>query len=98
MNEFIENIIFENEKDKGFKNSYEFYKLLLSKYKIGKKIPDLYKRIINYQIERYGQSLDYVDKSFTYNEIKRINQNANARRSYRLNYRLRRKYNERKEN
>lgn len=54
---FIENFIFEIEKDKPFCNSSEFYLLLKEKYNLEKQ-PNLYKKIINYQIKKYGEALN----------------------------------------
>ena len=56
MTNFIENFIFENEKDTPIHNSIEFKKILKDKYNL-KYIPDLYKKLVNYQISKYGESL-----------------------------------------
>ena len=66
--EFIENIIFENEKDNAFGNSNYFYKKLNVRYNIratAKDYSELYKRIINYQIKKYGRSLNPRERMYT---------------------------------
>lgn len=54
-NEFIENYLFEMYKNNCFRNSGEF-KDLVDKYKI--KASDLYRKIQNYQIQKYGITLN----------------------------------------
>lgn len=81
-NEFIERMIYECEKDNPFKNIKSFYKAIFDKYKV-KPSSDLYKKIVNYQIDFYGSSLTYDDKekSFRSNEdMRKITDEANARR------------------
>lgn len=64
-NEFIENMIFEKEKDTCFGSSAYFYKHLKDKYKLSDTQPSvygsLYRRIVNYQIKTYGRSLTEYD-------------------------------------
>ena len=66
-NEFIERFIFENEKDTPFGNSSEFYKMLKDKYNID-RIPDLYKKIVNYQLDYYGKTL--INSKYVENKTK----------------------------
>ena len=60
--EFIKRMIYENEKDVAFRSSGYFYRKIQEKYKIfnAKLYSDVYINIINYQIKKYGQSLDFV--------------------------------------
>lgn len=62
-NEFLENFIFEKEKENNFASASYFYRTLAMKYKIKNTqkelYSDLYKRIINYQVSKYGCSLNY---------------------------------------
>ena len=53
----VDDLIFEAYKDKVLKNSNEFKKTIRLNYGL---IPssDLYRRIINYQVKRYGKQLD----------------------------------------
>ena len=89
---FIENFIFEIEKDTPFRNGIEFYKLLKDKYKL-EKLPELYKKIVNYQINKYGEALNntkLIDNN-TRGECITKCVNARQRKYTRLKY-------ERKEN
>lgn len=82
---FIENYIFEIEKDKPFGNSGEFYLLLKDKYKLGKQ-PNLYKRIINYQIKKYGEALNnskLIDIR-THEDCVKKSENAKSRLYFRI--------------
>ena len=92
MSEFIENFIFENEKDTPFRNGKEFYGFLRDKYKIDKS-PELYKKIVNYQINKYGEALNNTKLIDNHTKGECITKCVNARqRKYtRLKY-------ERKEN
>lgn len=56
-NDFIENVIFENEKDTSFINSRDFKVKVSYKYKT-KVSSDLYYRIIRYQVNKYGEGLN----------------------------------------
>lgn len=58
--DFKENIVFEEYKDKVLKNANSFKYKVLKKYGF-KPSTNLYKKIVNYQIEKYGKSLMYVD-------------------------------------
>lgn len=90
-NEFIDNYIFETEKDKCFKNASEFYDLLLKKYKIKEKKKDLYVRIINYQIDIYGSNLSFKDYYNTYEDLMRIQHNHRCRHYNKLHRKGKRK-------
>ena len=59
--DFIKCMIFENEKDTAFRSSGYFYKTIQEKYHIFSRCySDVYIKIINYQIKKYGQALDYA--------------------------------------
>lgn len=85
-NEFIDNFIFETEKDSYFTNINEFYGLLYKKYKIKEKKRDLYVKIKQYQLDFYGETL--VDKDYfnTCEDLKRIHHNAKCRHYRKLQY------------
>lgn len=86
-NEFIERMIYETEKDNTFNNSYDFCKRIRDKYKIDYYLGDLYKRIINYQIDKYGCSLQYLVERHNTEELIKIGRNAKERRHARRNKR-----------
>ena len=67
--EFIEKIIFENEKHTPFKNISKFYDLLHRKYKLKGYHTDLYRRIINFQIDFYGHSLNNISDYNTHDRM-----------------------------
>ena len=81
-NDFIERMIYECEKDNPFKNIKTFYKTIYDKYKI-KPSSELYKKIMNYQIDIYGNSLNYDSKEKSYrnnDDMRKITIRSNARR------------------
>lgn len=83
--EFIERFIFEKEKDTPFTNKETFYRIIKEKYKVA-GTRDLYIKIINYQIDTYGESLansGLIDLR-TREECKHRSINAGLRRKYRL--------------
>lgn len=88
-NEFIERMIYEKEKDTAFNNSYDFCKKIREKYKIDYYLGDLYKRIINYQIDKYGASLQYVVENHSTEELIKLGRNARKRSYGRRNKRSR---------
>lgn len=58
----LKTIIFINEKDISFKSSSYFYKYISEKYHINAvnfEYGDLYKKIVQYQVKKYKQSLTY---------------------------------------
>ena len=61
-NEFIDELIFTECKDICFKNAKKFYDHVFKRYRIKEKKVDIYKRIINYQIKKYGMSLNECNK------------------------------------
>ena len=52
-----EDIIFLKEKDRGFKNSIRFGRYIEEKYNYNDSIKELYTRIVNYQVDKYGTNL-----------------------------------------
>ena len=85
-NEFIERFIFEQEKDLPIKNKESFYKKLKDRYNLD-EMRDLYIKIINYQIDTYGESLansELIDPR-SYDECKRRAKNSRKRKYYRRN-------------
>lgn len=54
---FKSQVVLELEKDNLFHSSNEFYRKVEEKYGF-KPDSDLYKAILNYQVERYGKQLD----------------------------------------
>lgn len=83
--EFIERFIFEKEKDTPFRNKETFYRTIKEKYKV-EGTRDLYIKIINYQIDTYGESLanSVLIDLRTREDCKRRSINAGLRRKYRL--------------
>ena len=64
--DFIKHLIYEKEKDRSFRSSAYFYKEVGEKYNIKllkEEYGDLYRKIINYQIKKYGTCLTYRDYS-----------------------------------
>lgn len=58
MDQFKEEVVFEIEKDKPFNGVREFTYLVVRKYGF-KPSSDLYRRVVNYQIEKYGTTANY---------------------------------------
>lgn len=83
LDEFKENIIFENEKNRAFKSSEEFKEIVNEKYKYAAS-SNLYRRIINYQIKKFGNSLNSEVYYPTHEDKIKSNDNANKRRYARL--------------
>lgn len=84
---FFEEIIFEKEKENTFDNSYDFFKKIREKYKIEFYLADLYKRIINYQVDKYGCSLQYLVDRHSTEDLYRLGRNARKRKYERRNKR-----------
>lgn len=83
--EFIERFIFEKEKDTPFRNKETFYGIMKEKYRI-KATRDLYIKIINYQIDKYGESLanTRLIEIRRHEDCVRLSHNAHARRKRKL--------------
>lgn len=56
--DFKENYIFEIEKNMPQNGIKKFYIKLREKYNYKENVSDLYRRIINYQIETFGKTLE----------------------------------------
>lgn len=82
--DFKENIIFQNFKDTAFSSINQFKYLVYKKYHYIAG-SDLYRKVVNYQVDTYGTSLNRKDKKFT---SEHCNMLANLARN--------RKYNRRK--
>lgn len=68
MDDFLYNFIFSELKDRNFSNSQQFRMMLKKKYGINNRAlgTKLYTAISNYQIKKYGQSVNpniWVDLS-----------------------------------
>ena len=57
---FIEEIIFQRNKDKRFRNAEEFKGTILKNFK-NVDVSKIYVKIVNYQIKKYGQTLNGFD-------------------------------------
>lgn len=77
----IENDIYEENKDSAVRTNY-----LQRKYQLdGINIPDIYRRIVNYQIKRYGKQLEMsTSTQLTPQDIERLRVNARNRKKSRL--------------
>ena len=83
--DFIKRIIFENEKDTAFRSSGYFYKTIQEKYHIFSRCySDVYIKIINYQIKKYGQALDYARDVFINESAKEKSKRVYNTRKYML--------------
>lgn len=58
LKEIKEKIIFENEKDNPFRNAETFRKKVKELYNIEADYSDIYRKIINYQLKKYGCMLE----------------------------------------
>ena len=83
LDEFKENIIFENEKNVGFKSVTEFKENVYKKYKYAAS-SNLYRKIVNYQVKTFGKNLDGEFILSTHEEKIKSNSRANQRRYARL--------------
>ena len=83
--DFIKRMIFENEKDTAFRSSGYFYKTIQEKYHIFSRCySDVYIKIINYQIKKYGQVLDYARDVFINESAKEKSKRVYNTRKYML--------------
>lgn len=89
--DFKENLIFQREKDLAIESSDKFYKKLRDVYSYDddrKKLSMLYRKIVNYQIEKYGAMLSDSDchyGKFTKEEYIKIRNNKRYRFKHRKN-------------
>lgn len=77
--DFKEQAIYEFEKDSSFSGTREFRTKIKSKYGL-EPSSELYRRITNYQIKKYGEPLSN-SKGHDYISKYSINRNAKKRRS-----------------
>ena len=87
METFKSQMVFELEKDNPFNSAKVFYEEIRKKYGL-ERDSDLYKRICNYQLEKYGQTLrnkevrEFV-KGFGIRNIRsRMRKTINSNRRY----------------
>jgi hypothetical protein len=85
-----EQLIFELYKDKPISNTTEFKKMLNGKFKVT-DVMELYVKIVNYQIDRYGMSLRNTVDMPTHEEKMYLKDKNNARKYQNRRYRERRK-------
>lgn len=89
--DFKENLIFQREKDLAIESSDKFYKKLRDVYAYEndrKILSNLYRKIVNYQIKKYGAMLSDSDCNygkFTREEFVKIRNNKRVRCKYRKN-------------
>ena len=57
---FLEEFIFQKNKDKGFRNAEEFKGTILRGFK-NVDVSKIYIKIVNYQVKKYGQTLNGFD-------------------------------------
>ena len=79
--EFEESYIFNKYKDTGFESCKHFRKEV-EKFK-NINIRDIYVKIVNYQINTYGETLTSNSYNAEWIPIKKINENSNNRRKSR---------------
>lgn len=82
MSEFKENIIFELEKNKPLKNTDTFRYKIFKTYGLRLTSDELYKKIVNYQIDKNGITIDEFVPRASYKEKKLNNNAANNRKYY----------------
>lgn len=78
--DFKEGIIFESEKDNSIRNIGEFRKRVYKTYDYKGNISGIYRRIINYQIKRYGKTLDKYIEHYSQEQKAKFNTNSCIRR------------------
>ena len=92
--DFKEKLIFEKEKDLALESAEKFYKKLRDIYKYNtdvKKLSDLYRKIVNYQIKKYGAMVSDSDcnyGAFTHDEYCRLARSKHERKRSRRNRHL----------
>lgn len=82
---FVEQYIFEKLKDKSFMNKNVFLKVV-GDIKID--TTKVYRNIVNYQIQKYGRSLNNCNLT-DYPNFEKINQLASSRKYQKRNYEIR---------
>lgn len=79
--EFEENYIFNKYKDTAFISCKDFRKKVEKYIKID--VRDVYAKIVNYQINTYGETLTCNSYSAEWIPIKRLNENSSNRKNSR---------------
>ena len=75
------NVLFEIYKDKCLVNAETFKKEMRTKYKLNdKQQSELYTKIVNYQVKKYGQTLD--GQFVLPKDINKIENTRKSRRAY----------------
>lgn len=81
MNEFKEEMIFNLEKDLPVTNASAFREKMIKKYNlVAQEISDLRAKIINYQLEKYGDTISAKIRKPSKYEQKNETQRRNGRR------------------
>ncbi len=80
---FAEELIFELYKDKVIKNRKSFIKEMQSKFR-DVNVSELYVRIVNYQINSYGEMLKNYVEWINKEELRRISLDASNRKRKKL--------------
>ena len=85
--EFQYNYIFEVSKEKAFRNSIQFRNYLATKYGITSKEigTKLYTAIINYQVKKYGGSINPIYVFYSKETANKVRINSNSRKQARKN-------------
>lgn len=81
--DFKINLIFEKEKDTAQGSSEKFYKKVKRTYKYEGdlvSLSSLYKKIINYQVKKYGSTITDVDCNYGYFSKKEYHNIRDAKR------------------
>ena len=87
-----EELVFNLKKDNAYKSSRDFKEDIIKNLKIKDiDFKDVYARIINYQIKKYGESLAF-NFEYSMGEIKKNAQRNIWRKSKRRNYESKRRY------
>ena len=92
--DFKINLIFEKEKDLALESSEKFYKKLKDIYKFQSDnvtLSNLYRKLINYQIKKYGAIISDSDCKygvFTHDEYCKLATSKHARKKARRNRHL----------
>lgn len=89
--DFKERIIFEKEKDLALESAEKFYKKLRDVYKYNpdvRKLSDLYRKLVNYQIKKHGAVISDSDcnyGAFTHDEYCKLARSKLARKRQKRN-------------
>lgn len=82
---FKEGYIFANLKDRYFKNADEFKGIIIRDFKdVDCDISALYRKIVNYQIKKYGRNLSGDHRDLV--PLEKLQKRANKRKVMKKNY------------